>query len=289
MEMVNLVWGPRRRDHAIHVFIPSSYAGDAPHLREKTLRIGFLCRALAIFRVEELVIYHEDPKNPDLRGAELLKSIADYMNTAPYLRKTAFKLRKELRYVGLLPPLNIPTHPVSPEPPEDGYELREGRVVKMGPAYFVVAGLRKPIPLKSPMREGTKLILLTTRKGNRLKYRIVSKSKLKFYTGFRTKIHGGTLEELLKNYPIKIATSRNGTDVRKVMDKLVEEVRKKRGPICVAFGSYRMGLEEICGVIKKDVSELFDFVINLVPEQGVRSIRTEEAVYATLSVLNLSL
>jgi predicted SPOUT superfamily RNA methylase MTH1 len=59
--------------------------------------------------------------------------------------------------------------------------------------------------------------------------------------------------------------------------------------VCVVFGSYRRGLREIAEVQGLRLEQLFDFVMNFIPDQGVRIVRTEEAVYAVLSVLNLIL
>lgn len=269
--------------------VPSSYARDASHLREKTSRIGFLCRALAIFRIDKLVLYHEEPKNPDVGEAILIKSIADYMNTPPYLRKRAFRLREDLRYVGLLPPLNIPTHPPSPDLQEGSSEVREGRVVKMGPAYFIDAGLRRLIPSKSGMREGQRVYLLVTKRGGRLRYKSISRRKVGVYTGFRTVISESPIRESLNGYGLKIATSRLGRDVREVVDELRSKFNTLNGPVCVAFGSYKRGLEEICEAQGERVDELFDYVLNFAPAQGVRTIRTEEAVYVVLAVLNFIL
>jgi predicted SPOUT superfamily RNA methylase MTH1 len=42
---------------------------------------------------------------------KLIKTIFDYINTAPYLRRRLYPVVPELRFAGLLPPLNIPSHP----------------------------------------------------------------------------------------------------------------------------------------------------------------------------------
>jgi hypothetical protein len=38
---------------------------------------------------------------------------------------------------------------------------------------------------------------------------------------------------------------------------------------------------------KADVESLFDFTVNTIPDQGSETVRTEEAMHATLAVLNL--
>ena len=59
--------------------------------------------------------------------------------------------------------------------------------------------------------------------------------------------------------------------------------------ICIAFGASREGLYEIGERQGFRVDEVFDYVLNVMPLQGVRTIRTEEAVAYALSILNLVL
>ena len=57
----------------------------------------------------------------------------------------------------------------------------------------------------------------------------------------------------------------------------------------VAFGAPSRGLHEIVkdeGLRLEDVS---DFVVNTIPDQGTATVRTEEALLATLTVLNLQI
>jgi predicted SPOUT superfamily RNA methylase MTH1 len=44
---------PLKRSWKLTVAVPNSLVADVPHLREKTSRLGFLGRALGIFRVDE--------------------------------------------------------------------------------------------------------------------------------------------------------------------------------------------------------------------------------------------
>ena len=48
---------PLRNKPFISFAIPSSIISEAPDLREKTRKIGYVGRAAAIFRVEEILIY----------------------------------------------------------------------------------------------------------------------------------------------------------------------------------------------------------------------------------------
>ncbi|MDT7877174.1 MAG: putative RNA uridine N3 methyltransferase [Candidatus Caldarchaeales archaeon] len=279
------VLAPPARKPPLHVLIPSTYAEDAAHLREKTLRIGFLFRAMAIFRVDKMIIYHEDPSRPS-KNAGLIKLICDYMSTAPYLRRRLFKLRPELKYVGLLPPLNIPTHPESPEPPEGLWELREALVERRGKLALIHAGLKKAITLDAPLRNGAKIIVLTRRHGKKVRVRVRSRKRLPYYLGTTVSLHDGPLIEILSKYRYAVATDKNGVPLTDVADRLRLEIRGAEGPVCVAFGSYERGLDEIAALQGASLDKLFNVCVNFIPHQGVRSVRTEEAVYAVLSFLN---
>ncbi len=280
-----IIWAPKKTSPPIHVLLPSSFAGDAQHLREKTLRIGQLCRALATFRVEKLIIYHEDPKHPD-PAAKLIKIISDYMNTAPYLRKSLYPVMPELKYAGLLPPLNIPTHPTTNGPPLNNFELREGLIIKKGANYFVDAGFSKLIKLKNPRRPRSKVLLMSGKIKGKLKIKLLTKSSFGYYIGTATQIHSGDLKEALRQYEYSIATSRKGLPITEVAERIKFETSSIKSPICIAFGSYKKGLYEIAEGQGYSLDDLFSVVINFIPEQGVRTVRTEEAVYASLSILN---
>ncbi|MDW8042232.1 MAG: putative RNA uridine N3 methyltransferase [Nitrososphaerota archaeon] len=278
---------PRLPDPVVHVLIPSSFSSEAPSLLEQTLRIGNLARALATYRVERLVVFHEDPRSPE-RNADLIKLIVEYANTAPYLRRLIYPVTKELKYVGALQPLNIPTHPRSPSIPEGGVELREGLVVKRGESYYVEAGLRRQLRLRSPRRPNSRVYLLVRRKKGGLKFRLISRTRSEYFLGTSVEVTPLPLPEVLKRYQVRIAASRIGDLVTRRLEKLGSLIGgAKGGKVAVAFGSYRRGIWEIAEVQGFDPREVFDAVVNFIPEQGVWTVRTEEAVWAVLTALNL--
>lgn len=277
---------PRRRVR-LDVLIPSSFSREASSPRDKMLRLGFLARFLAAARVEALIIYHEDPERPDRRNAELIKLVMDYLNTAPYLRRRLFKLRPELRYAGLLPPLNIPTHPERAG--LDYPHYREGLVVSAGSRSVVEAGLEKPIKLRRRLAPGSRVVLRIEPRGDgRIGITARSRRSAEVYPGFRTAIVDERLPEILEGYDVRIATSRRGVDVREIMPALREACARGRS-VCAAFGASREGLYEIAERQGFKLEEHFDYVLNVMPMQGVRTIRTEEAVAYALAILNLVL
>jgi hypothetical protein len=47
-------------------------------------------------------------------------------------------------------------------------------------------------------------------------------------------------------------------------------------------------LHEIVGANGEKLDSIFDFVVNTIPDQGTATVRTEEALLATLAVFNVS-
>ncbi len=54
----------------------------------------------------------------------------------------------------------------------------------------------------------------------------------------------------------------------------------------LAFGTHDKGLYDIAKHEGFELEDEFDAVVNFVPEQGAYTVRTEEAVWAVLAVLN---
>jgi len=246
--------------------------------------MGMLARALAAARVEALLIYHEDPGRPDRRNAEEIRLLMEYLNTAPYLRRRLYPLTHALRYAGVLPPLNIPTHPESPS--LDREHWREGLVISSNKTSRVEAGLRKPLKVGRRLQKGSRVLLHVEPGEKAPKIAVRSRRKAEVYPGFRTAVVEETLAEAVKPYDLRIATSRKGEDIREVMPRLRDALASAR-KVCVAFGAAKQGLYEIAEQQGARVEDLFHLTLNTFPSQGVRTIRTEEAVAYTLAILNL--
>lgn len=87
---------------SLSVLLPSSLVSDGRSLLEKTLKLGMVARSLAIFRVEEVVIYEDrDPHVKDRRKEmELITTVLRYAETPQYLRKLLFpKLELSLIHI----------------------------------------------------------------------------------------------------------------------------------------------------------------------------------------------
>ncbi len=276
-----------RRLNPIHILIPYSYAYDTPSLREATARIGFLGRVLATFRVERLILYRDKEGEEYRRHARLVKEILDYLCTAPYLRKRLFRLKPSLRYAGLLPPLNIPTHPEVDDIRRVGTHYRQALVIAAGHTSVLDAGLRREIRIPRRLARGSRVILRAEVAEAGHRFKPVSGASGEVYDGFNTAIMGD-LKEILKDYPLSIATSRKGENIVDILPKLVTDM-KNVPRTCIAFGAADRGLHEIVEEMGGSMEKLFHIIVNTVPGQGVRTVRTEEALSYTLAIINIHL
>src|SRR5437870_12298198 len=101
---------PARRSRIVSVAVPATLTLDIPHLREKTAGLGFVSRALATFRVEEVMIYRDRPGPEVYREASLIEKLLTYIETPQYQRRLLFKMDPDQRYAGTLPPLRTTNH-----------------------------------------------------------------------------------------------------------------------------------------------------------------------------------
>jgi len=277
---------PPRRKHRLSIAIPSSLVSEIPHLREKTATIGHIGRAAALFRVDDIYIYRDRPDESRLIGL-----ILRYMETPQYLRRLMFGMMAELRYVGILPPLRTPHHPLRKKAEElEPGEVREGLVLSsVRDAYLVDIGVDKPIRVRgrppSPTGRATVRII---KSGSQPEGIFIDREEVEIYWGFeihqyrrgvgRLAVEGG--------FDLAIATSRYGVPYPIVEGQLRESWRRSRR-ILIAFGSPRRGLKELLKGEGLTLEEAFHYTINTIPNQGCETVRTEEAVYATLALINL--
>jgi len=268
------------------VMLPQSYASDVPGLREATIRVGFVGRVLATFRVDQLLLYPDSKEKSYLRNADFIREVLDYLNTAPYLRKRLYPLKPSLRYAGLLPPLNIPTHPEAVSAKTSGTHHRQALVISSGQTSLLEAGLGGPLKIRGKLPKNSVVVLRVKVANRRVKYKVVSKRSKEVYNGFRTRIVD-SLEAALQQFDYRVATSRLGEPVTQVFDKLSMAL-KSANRACVVFGASDRGLHKIVEELGLDYGSLFNITVNTVPEQGVKTIRTEEALAYTLAVLNLA-
>ncbi|MFQ6085051.1 MAG: putative RNA uridine N3 methyltransferase [Candidatus Bathyarchaeia archaeon] len=277
---------PRRRTV---IAIPASLVSDVPHLRERTLKVGLVGRAAAIFRVDEVTIYYDMGARDQIEDANFIRLILEYMETPQYLRKGLFRLLPGLRYAGILPPLRTPHHPTSCRLNDLHVgEFREGRVLRLTRRGALVdVGVEKPILVGNLRRRGRVTVKLMEL-GEKPTGIVVDRDLIPTYWGYRIEVSdlslGSLMAERMKE-SIVIATSRYGRLITDVETRIKEALRRYTSATII-FGSPKEGLSEILrreGLRAKDVSH---FVVNAIPFQGTKTVRTEEAIYACLSIFN---
>ncbi|HVH14536.1 MAG TPA: RNA methyltransferase [Candidatus Angelobacter sp.] len=274
-----------RRPQRLSVALPASFTKDVPHLREKTSRVGLIARSLAIFRVDEAVIYNDETgKSPDGEG-RLFEKLLAYQETPQYLRKALFKQDPDLQFSGILPPLRLPSHPSVGEPRIG--EIREGLVIESGTNSTVNAGLRAPVQVPSKLRLLERVTIRLVRVSPQLQGEIIELPRLPIYWGFKVTRTNLTLGRMIgsRSQDLTISTSRRGKAVRDVLNELTVRWKSSQRPI-VVFGSPSEGVPELLAKEGAELGKMIDFNLNMIANQGVETVRTEEAVLATMSILN---
>jgi len=253
--------------------------------RVNTLKVGLIARAAAVFRMNRIVIY----RDPEFNDTRFITMVLRYMDTPQYLRRMLIPRREELRHVGVLPPLRTPHHPINSksESLKIG-EFRVGAVVESvgsDGGVWVEIGIDRPIPLRTVGRYSV---------GQRLSVRIfshnplaaepVDQKEIPHYWGFETEVVD-SLEGYLasKDAASVLLTSIKGKAITQEILQQMGQLGQKRD-LVVVFGSPARGVDAFlsCEAIGR-----YD-MINTIPHQGTETVRLEEAVFATLALLNLA-
>jgi predicted SPOUT superfamily RNA methylase MTH1 len=273
------------------IAIPASVISDTPHLREKTSKIGLIGRAAAIFRVDEIIVYADNIKVNQGREIDLIATLLAYMETPQYLRKRLFKLEPRLQFAGILPPLRTPHHPLNKKARNLKVgEYREGIVIsKTKEDALVDIGVEHPALMREKQfAVGKRLTLRIAKLGEQVEIQTANRDEIPSYWGYAVSAEKRSFSKLVKNgkFDLTVATSKFGTRFADVAEKIGERW-KKASNILVSFGAPTRGLFEIARDEGANLNDIVDFVVNTLPEQGTETARTEEAVFASLSILNV--
>jgi predicted SPOUT superfamily RNA methylase MTH1 len=281
---------PLKRAHELCVAIPASFVSDVPHLREKTFRIGLVGRAVSIFRVDEVIVFTDMPKTDQSRDINLISTILAYMETPQYLRKRLFKIQPELQYAGVLPPLRTPHHPLANRTADLKIgEFREGAVMGYSKEDKLVdVGVEQPALVAGvKLQTNTRVTVKITGLGKQPKAILANHKEIKTYWGYRVTVSQVPFGQMVKKklFDLVVATSHRGKSIDTIMDELVKSWKQSH-KILLAFGASTQGLFEIAMHERLKLEDLANFIVNTIPDQGTETVRTEEAVYASLAILN---
>ncbi|MEM3554133.1 MAG: RNA methyltransferase [Candidatus Bathyarchaeia archaeon] len=277
---------------SISIAIPASVVSDTPHLREKTSKIGLIGRAAAIFGVKEIIIYKDELKLNQKADMDLIATLLSYMETPQYLRKKLFKLKPELRFAGILPPLRTPHHPLGKKAADLKVgEYREGvTVAKSKEGVLVDIGVDKLVlipDLHLPI--GKRVTVKVTGVNKHVVASLVNRNEVPHYWGYAVTVWEEPFGKLIerRHFNLKIATSKYGVSFVDVKERIAEKW-KTAEKILVAFGAPTRGLYEIAEQEGLNLDQIVDFVVNTIPWQSTETVRTEEALIASLAVFNCS-
>ena len=276
------------------VLVPSSLTREAEDKREATRKLGYVARAATIFRVDRLVVF-PDEDGERKRDGDFVRTVLEYAATPPYLKREAWGKRRELEYVGVLPPL-LPASRTGSESNDSG-SLRQGIVTEVGPEgrVRVNCGLQHPISLNTPPG-------MEVAEGERVTVRVSSRRPVRARLVDEPlpglDVSQSTIQAALgrEDAGVTIAASRHGDELSvSRLDTLAGRIQDEG--TTVVFGAPDRGLPPILGVDADAVDSNavesgdlpgFDLWVNSIPNQGSEVVRTEEAMFATLGCLTLT-
>jgi predicted SPOUT superfamily RNA methylase MTH1 len=278
------------KEPRVSIAIPASIISDVPSLQLKTYKVGQIGRASAIYCVDEIFVYTDHSYSEQKNDSLLICEILRYMETPQYLRKRLFPLSPALRFAGVLPPLNTPHHPTENRLGflRDG-EYRDGFVVKSNRKESLVdVGVGKLLKTSESISPGTRRTFRIRKQSKEeVLIELVDSSTIREYWGYKVVELRVPLGEFMrrKTHDLYILTSRLGSRITDSLKELQERLQISRKTL-IAFGSPKEGLKGILAREGLD-EETGDFRLNMIPRQGTSSVRTEEAVQATLAIINL--
>ncbi|CRK94906.1 CLUMA_CG008398, isoform A [Clunio marinus] len=295
----------------VSIAISGSILDNAQSPELRTYLAGQIARAACIYNIDEIVIFDDQPtgnvtttRMQTLETTDGVKTartcciqfarILQYLECPQYLRKFFFPLHNDLKFSGLLNPLDSQHHLRA----TSEFIYREGITTnKPHPkGSFVNVGLLNDVLVNKQLAENLRVTVKlppnTELKSKKLRGIVVSPSEPRratgIYWGYNVRVANSISQVFSQSpypegYDVTIGTSDKGENVQEVETKSV-----KFNHLLIVFGGL-LGLENAVEnddeLNVDDPSLLFDHYFNVVPQQGSRTIRTEEAVLITLSSL----
>ena len=158
--------GQKGRDFTVSLALAGSILDNAQSAELRTYLAGQIARALAVFNIDEVIVFSDDKESEVAQGNSQLVNILKYLECPQYLRKDLFPIHRDLKFAGVLNPTDMPHHLRAYEESE----YREGVVLdRKSPTGNCLAsiGLRKDCELDKKDLET----------GLRVTVKIISESK----------------------------------------------------------------------------------------------------------------
>ncbi|KAI1343471.1 DUF171-domain-containing protein [Xylariaceae sp. FL0016] len=300
------------REWTVSVAIPGSVLSTCRRDDQRTNIISHIARALAVFSIDEVVIF--DDSHPDSRASNVdpaaytgdidpcgfLDHLLQYLEMPPFMRRTLLPLHPNLKQAGLMASLDIPSHPH----PTDWLPYCEGVTTsgtpRGGSGTLVDVGRKNPVTISDDVPPKTRITIQIDENDPTMAEPVdPSAPRIEggYYWGYTVRrcnslaavFEGCSYED---GYDMSIATSERGMPIAEALpprkDKNIEFKH-----LLVVFGGPR-GLEYAAendpdlngmGIVRGRTKELFDHWVNILPGQGSRTIRTDEALFIGLANL----
>lgn len=265
------------------IAIPDSCLIDSQSILDKSYKISQISRACSIFCVSRIIVYHDRSVKTDNMDKQIIETILEYLDTPPYLRKKIYPKMWILKHAGTLPPIKSPHHMTSIEMNKikDG-DVRFGFAIKQNGSLYVDVGLEKLIRYKGSQLG--KKVLVRIIKNPQLVAEDISKDNVNGYWGYDVHFADSLSAILADTKNALLMTSVEGASFTKHVDILMNKIRASRNFV-VIFGSPKLGLRKILESENKKILSTDNF-LNMFPLQGTQTVRLEEAILGTLSIIN---
>ncbi|XP_076244304.1 28S rRNA (uridine-N(3))-methyltransferase [Calliopsis andreniformis] len=298
----------------VSIAVPGSILDNAQSPELRTYLAGQIARAVCVYKIDEVIVFDDkgevtETEKKKVRKDEVfgerrigclqLARILQYLECPQYLRKHFFPIHKDLQYAGVLNPLDAPHHLRQ----QDISLYREGVItnkpVKAGKGSHVNVGLLSDVHVDKVLTPGLRVtvkIFEDQSNPKKLKGIIVPpdvpRSETGIYWGYTVRLANNLTEVLTQcpyksGYDLTIGTSDKGVSIDNVEPKSITYHHA-----LIVFGGL-CGLEAAVdndpNLNVDDPSLIFDKYLNTCPQQGSRTIRTEEAILITLAEIRLKL
>jgi hypothetical protein len=171
-------------------------------------------------------------------------------------------------------------------------EYREGVTLsRKTEGTYVDIGVDRPAIVQNKQLPTDKRITVKIRSiAKQIEVELVTRDEIPEFWGYTVTSEERPLGKILKsrNFDLAIATSRHGIPFFDV----AEEIRQRcetATTILVALGAPSQGLTQIVSQEGLDLEDIVHFVVNTIPSQGTATVRTEEALIASLALLSVKL
>jgi predicted SPOUT superfamily RNA methylase MTH1 len=169
-------------------------------------------------------------------------------------------------------------------------EYREGVVLSEVKEGLVVdIGVQQPAVLRQKQFSvGERLTLQVINVGKHIEVQAANREDVPQYWGYKVHVEKRSFVQLTLegDFDLKIATAKVGDNFMEVANNINAKWRNSHR-VLVAFGAPSRGLHEIAEDEGVKLVSITDFVVNTVPNQGTVTVRTEEALLASLAILNV--